>query len=83
MLLTIGRKIRRLSTSFPSSRLRILTTSRRGDILRIPKVRRDAVQGVSHIDEVPANVDKGEAVATAANSPTASPLSTLAGTSSI
>jgi hypothetical protein len=32
------------------------------DILRIPKVRRDAVQGVSHIDEVPANVDKGEAV---------------------
>lgn len=32
------------------------------DILRVPKVRCDAVQWISHIDEVPANVDKGEAV---------------------
>ena len=36
------------------------------DILRIPKIRRDAVQWISHIDEVPANVDKGEAVGTLA-----------------
>lgn len=32
------------------------------DILRIPKVRRDTVQWISHVDEVPADVDKGEAV---------------------
>lgn len=32
------------------------------DILSIPKVRGDARKGISHVDEIPTNVDKGEAV---------------------